>query len=72
MTRHEAGERENLQRESWSRERTLSDKRTNNDCVKESAMLLAAQATLFQLKGKPGRELSTILTMFSKRKMLSE
>ena len=72
MTRHEAGERVNQQRESWNRERTLSDKRTNNDCVTESAMLLAARATLFQPKGKPGTELSTILTMFSKRKMLSE
>jgi len=72
MTQHEAGEKEKLQRESWSRERTLNDRRINSDCVTESAMLLTAQVILFQPKGEPGAELSTILTMFSKRKMLSE
>jgi len=71
MTRHEVGKKEKLQRESWRRGRTLNDRRINSDCVTESAMLLT-QAMLFQPKGKPGTVLSTILTMFSKRKMLSE
>lgn len=50
----------------------MNDRRINSDCVTESAMLLTAQVILFQPKGEPGAELSTILTMFSKRKMLSE
>ena len=72
MTRREVGEKENLRRKSWSTERTLNDRRINSDCVTESAMLLAARALLFQPKGKPGTELSTISTMFWKMKMLSE
>ena len=50
----------------------MNDRRTNSDCVTESAMLLAARAVLFQQKRKPGTELSTILMMFSKMTMLSE
>ena len=49
----------------------MNDRRINSDYVTESAMLLT-QAMLFQPKGKPGTELSTILTMFSRKKMLSE
>lgn len=50
----------------------MNGRKINSDCVIESAMLPTALAMLFQPKGKPGTELSTILTMFSKRNVLSE
>ena len=66
-THQEVAKEEKARDESWSREQTSNDRRINNDCVREGAIV---KYLLFLLSEEPGTELSMILMMYLERRTL--